>query len=762
MRVVGRARSRYADFLDWVSSATSFEGLMADASTTMNVSGGSGSAERFRGSYVTANTFRLLRVAPLIGRDFVSDDDRPGAPAVVMLAYDVWQSRYGGEPSVIGQTIRVNSEVATVIGVMPQGFKYPVVAQLWQPLSSAASVSRSNRATRAVSVSGRLAPGASIGRAQADLDAIAAQIAQAHPATNKDLRVRVMTLHESYSPGDVAWRVLGTLMGAVTFVLLIACANVASLLLARSTHRSREIAIRASLGASRWRIVRQLLIECLLISVLAAMVGFSLSRYLASIMSNAFNIFDAGAPGGVVRPFWADISVDTLTMTFLGALCLFASIAVGLIPSWHLSKTNANDVLKDGGRSGGATMRARRLTGALLIGQLALTLILLTSAGLMVRSYIDAMFADLVLDTKGVVTMRIVLPVPKYAGVERQRQFVADLDQRLTSVPSFSSATTGSDIPLHRLGFGGRSLALDGRAWPAGEDAPEVQFTSVGPRYFATLGLAVVRGRTLTAFDEVRGQEGAVVNERFAARYFAGVDPIGQRIRLTSPTIKADLAPWLTVVGVAQSLPTFIAVNDTVDDAMVYVPINADPAPLRGLSVIVRAAGADPSKAAAAAALRAEVGALDPDLPVFGIQTLEEAVSVSRVPRQIFGSWFLTTAIAALILSTVGLYALTAHGVAQRSHEIGVRMALGARSQQVIWMFVRRTVVQLTIGLALGLAGVFASGRLLTSMVRDVSPGDPLTLIVVTLLLVTIALIASVWPARQAARIDPAIALRAD
>ncbi len=752
----------YADFLDWSASATSFEGLMADVGTTMNVSGGNGSAERFRGAYVTANTFRLLRVAPFLGRDFVADDDRPGAPAVIMLAYDAWQSRYGGEPSIVGQTIRVNSETATVIGVMPRGVTYPAVAQMWRPLSSATNLNRTERAARTVGVSGRLAPGVSMARAQADLDAIAAQIAQAHPAANKELRVRVMSLHESYSPGDVAWRVLGTLMGAVTFVLLIACANVASLLLARSTHRSREMAIRSSLGASRWRIIRQLLIECLLVSVRAAAVGLSLSRFLASIMSNAFNIFDAGAPGSVVRPFWADISVDTSTLTFLGALCLFASIAVGLVPSWHLSRTNANDVLKDGGRGGGATRRARRMSGVLLVGQLALTVILLGSAGLMVRAYVEAQYADLVLDTRGVVTMRIVLPVPKYAAVERQRQFIAELDQRLTAVPSFSSATIGSDIPLHPLGFGGRSLTLDGRPWPTGEDAPEVQFTSVGPRYFETLGIAVVRGRAFTPFDGLRGQEGAIVNERFVAQYFAGADPIGQRIKMTGPAFTADQAPWMTVVGVAQGLPNFIVNNAAGTDAMVYLPIGADPAPQRALSIVVRAADAASGKAEAAAALRTEVGALDPDLPVFGIQTLEEAVATSRVPRRIFGSWFLTIAIAALILSTVGLYALTAHGVAQRSHEIGVRMALGARSQQVIWMFVRRTVVQLTIGLALGLAGLIALGRLLMAIVRDERPGDPLTLTVVTLLLVSVALVASIWPARRAARVDPATVLRGD
>ncbi len=752
-------RVSYADFLDWRASATSFEGLIADQNSTMNISEEELAAERVRGTYITPNTFAILRVAPFLGRDFVEEDDRPGAPSVAILAYDLWQSRYGGEPSVIGRTIRINSVPATVIGVMPQGIAYPLFAQLWQPLSLAPNLTPTNRSARVINVAARLAPGVDMARASAELQTIATQIAQAHPQTNKDVRVRLTTLQAAYSGDRTAWFILGTLMGAVTFVLLIACANVASLLLARSANRSREIAIRASLGASRWRIIRQMLIECLLISMVAALAGLALSRFLAGIMSRAFDIYEIGAPGGTVTPYWADISVDTLTLMFLGLVCLFASVTVGLLPSWHLSKTNANDVLKEGGRAGGATLRARRMTGGLLIGQLALTLTLLSLAGLMIRNYVALSSTDLVIDPAGIITMRIVLPVPKYAGVNRQRQFITALDQRLTSLPVFSAVSLGSDIPLHPLGFASRRLTLADRPWPDGEEAPEVFFVTVGPRYLETLGIQVLRGRPFTRFDGLAGQECVIVNERFAARYFPGADPIGKRIRLTGQNFAAALAPWATIAGVSRSLPNFFP--NRADEALVYVPTGGDPGPQRAVSVIVRARDGNGAKAAAAAALRQEVAAIDPDLPVFGIQTLQEASERARGPSRMIGSWFFTIAIAALILATVGLYALTAHGVAQRAHEIGVRMALGARSRQVIWLFVKRTVIHLCIGLTLGLAGAIAAGQLLMSSARDVSPRDPLALSVATVLLIVVALLASVWPARKAARVDPVVALRA-
>jgi putative ABC transport system permease protein len=749
----------YADYQDWARSATSFEGLMADSGGTMNLSEDGRTAERMRGAYITANTLRLLRVTPFIGRGFVADDERPGAPGTVMISYDLWQGRYGGEPGVIGTGVRINSAPATIIGVMPPRFTYPL-AQIWQPISLVPNFNPSNRATRNVNVSGRLAAGIDLAQARSELEAIARQVAQAHPDSHKDLRLRFALMGDSRVGGRQGWIILGTLMGAVTLVLLIACANVASLLLARSAHRSREIAVRASLGASRWRIIRQLLIECVLIAGGAAVVGLWLSRIFSAQMAQAFNVMEIANPGATVRPYWVDISVDALTLTFVGFVALMVSMLVGLMPAWHLSRTNVNDVLKEGGRAGGGTVRARRMTGGLLIAQLALTLMLLVQAGLLTRSYFRLYLTELGLDTTGVVTMRIVLPVPKYAGVERQRQFMTTLQDRLSAQPMLSSVALGSDIPLHPLGFASRSLALDGQPWPAGEEPPSVFYVTVGPGYLETLRLSILRGRGFTSVDGLPGQESVIVNQRFAARFFPDGSAIGRRVRLTGQNFKPELAPWYTIVGITPALPNFLP--DRGEEPVVYIPTEADPGPQRAISIIVRTADPYVGKAAAATALRDEVSAIDPDLPVFGIQTLDEAAAIARTPSLMVGSWFLVIAGTALTLAIVGLYALTAHGVAQRAQEIGVRMALGAQASQVVWLFVRRTVIQLAIGMTLGIGGAVAASGAISVFLRGANPHDPLTIGIVSGLLIIVALTASVWPARRAARIDPAITLRTD
>jgi putative ABC transport system permease protein len=750
----------YGDFLDWSRSATSFEGLMADQMGTMNVSEDGRSAERLRGAFVTANTPRLLRVTPPLGRDFVAEDDRAGAPWVAMLAYELWQSRYGGDPAVIGRQIRINSNPATIVGVMPPQFGYPMMAQIWLPLGALPNLDAGNRAARNLNVVGRLTPSADISRARDELEALTGQIAQAFPEAHKGLRLDVQRLRDAQTGARQGYVILGTLMTAVTMVLLIACANVASLMLARAAHRAREIAVRASLGASRWRIVRQLLIECTLMSAIAAVLGLGLSRYLASLMAVAFRVYDVGAPGGTVKPYWVDLSLDAVTMTFIGFLVLAVSVAVGIVPSWHLSRTNVNDVLKDGGRGTGSTVRARRLTGILLVGQLALTLVLLTGAGLLARNYFRLYLTDLVVDTSGVVTMRIVLPVPKYADIEKQRHFIATLDERLSALPLFSSVALGSDIPLQPLGFGTRNLQLDGQNWPAGEEPPLVFYVAVGPRYLETLRLPLIVGRAFVPSDQRAGQEGVIVNQRFAAKFFPDGSALGKRVRLTSQTITSQQSPSYTIVGIAQSLPNFMTIRAA--EPVVYVPITADPGPQRAVSVIVRSVDRAVGKATAATALREVVTAIDPDLPVFGIQTLDEAVAMGRYSPQVIGSWFATIALVALVLAAVGIYALTAHGVTQRAQEIGVRMALGARSGQVIWIFMRRTIVQLVIGLALGIAGAWVIGRMFGMFLGDTNPRDPLMIAIVSGILAVVALTASVWPARKASRIDPVEALRAD
>ena len=750
----------YLDYRDWAEQVRSLEGLAAYAVGTMNVSEAGHAPIRMRGTWIH-NTFAVLRAEPFAGRTFLAEDDRPGAPAVAVLSHDVWFGRYGGEMTAIGRTIRVNDVPATIVGVMPPGFNFPMSAQIWMPLSHYAGVFTATRGQRTIGAIGRLADGADLPQARAEFDQLAAAAAQAHPDTNKDLRVSVGRIREMYM-GGAPRMFLATLVGAVGFVLLIACANVTTLLLARSAHRSREMAIRASLGASRWRLIRQVLIECTAIAVMAATLGIILSRFGSSAMSVAFYVMEMSSPETLVRPYWVDLSMDSMTWMFAGFLCLAASLGIGIMPSWYLSKTNANDILKDGGRSGSATLTAKRWTGSLIVVELALTLILLTGAGLLVRSYVATFFRDVVIDPANVITMRLELPAQKYATPERRRRFAADLNERLPKVPLFAGVTVANDVPLQPLGFSSRRLVIEGRPWAENEEPPSVTFTNVGDRYFDTVGLRVLRGRGLTDHDGRPGQEGVVVNEQFASRYFPDGTALSSRIQLSGPTLPAAGAPWLTIVGIVPTLPVFV--DNRNEEPGVYLPFAAEAAPQRGMSIIVRAAGPEGSvsKTAAANALREQVSAIDPDLPVFGVQTMDEMVTRSRYSNRLIGSWFITLALIGLTLATVGLYALTAHGVAQRRQEIGVRMALGAHATQVVWLFMRRACLQLLAGLVIGLAGALVSGRLIQSAIGGTNPRDPLTIAVVSMLLIVVAITASIWPARKAARVDPAIALRAD
>lgn len=750
----GFAGISYPNFLDFQSQVSTVETLAGYTGGSVNLSDDI-AAERLSGSYVTANLFRTLRSAPILGRDFAEEDDRPGAPAVAIISYGVWQSRYGGTSQVLGRAVRVNGVPSTIIGVMPEGFGFPFAVEIWQPLEMLSGLHKSPRSASTIEVVGRLKDSSFKEQAGSEIRTIAARISQEHPDTSKELNVLFATLWEFQSQG--ARQFLFTLLGAVSVVLLIACANVANLLLARAAHRGREIAVRSAMGASRWRIVRQLLIECTLIAVAAGAIGLYLSFFAANVMATAFDAVELSAPDKANRPYWVKLTMDNAAWMFLAGVCLFASLAAGLVPALQLSRTNVNDVLKEGGRTGSGTPRARLWTSGFTIAQIALALILLTSAGLFIRNFVSLYTKDLVIDTGNIVTMRMALPQEKYGTLEQKRRFYRTLDERLTGMPVFTATTIGSDIPLQPLGFGARALTIGGREPVAGEKPEQITYVDVGARYFETLGLRLTRGRALQPDDSLAGREGALVNERFVSKFFPDVDPLGQRIQMTPGILTAGTTvPWLTIVGVVPTLPNFFP--GRMADPVVYAPLDAEVAPQRTVSVIVRA----PSKAIAASSLRAEVRGLDPDLPLFAIQTMDEAVARARWPVRVVGSWFLALAIIAMTLASVGLYAITAHGVAERSQEIGVRMALGAESRQVVWLFIRRTLIQLALGLAFGLAGTLALNGMLRNIVREVDPRDPATLAVVSVILAAIAIGASILPARRAARVDPVEALRAD
>jgi putative ABC transport system permease protein len=745
----------YPDFQDWRNSVRTFVGMAGEIGTAMNLSGEDRPAERVVGSYISFDAFRLLGHKPILGRDFLSADDQPGATPVVIIGNGIWKTRYGSDPHVIGRTVRVNDVPSTIVGVMPERFSFPFVTEAWQPLSLFSGVANAKRdgqpRNATPSVFGRLADRVTIAQAQADLGTIAARLARDYPATNKDVAAAIVPLKDTYVSGVKP--LLLALMGAVTFVLLIACVNVANLLLARAAHRSREIGIRASLGATRWRIVRQLLIESGLLGVMAGMLGMLFSIWGVRIAFAAFFADSTQAP-----PFWLDWNMDSRVYGFLAVICLGTSLLFGLVPALHISRTNVNDVLKDGGRSGAGSLHARHWTSALMAAELALTLILLAGAGLMLRSFLALYRAGSLIDTSNLITMRLAVANQKYPTAEQRKRFFEQLDERLTSVPGISSVTIASDIPFMALSvdtLAMRQVAIDGRPLNPGNTPPAVARVYVGARYFETLGLGVLRGRGFQKGDELAGQEAAIVNQRFASMFFGAESPLGQRIRLTPANVAGAAAPWLTIVGISPTVPQFVGASSP--EPVVYIPVRAEPAPHRFASVIVRGG---PGLAAITPLLREAVRAVDPDLPLYFLSTMEQTLAMSRRAPRLWGGMFGLLAGIALALASVGLYAVTAHGITQRTQEIGVRMALGAQSRQVVWLFVRRTIVQLSAGLAIGLGGALLTGRLLQTFLVQTDARDPITLVSVAALLILVSLAACIGPARRAARVDPVVALR--
>jgi putative ABC transport system permease protein len=643
-----------------------------------------------------------------------------------------------------------------VVGVMPAGFRFPLTAEVWQPLSLLPGLAAARRDERSLTVTGRLAESVTLQQASSDFRAIAERLAREHPDTNRGIKVTMAppmdAIRRSVTP------MLMTLMGAVGFLLIIACANVANLLLARAATRSREIAIRASLGATRWRLVRQLFLESVLLASLAGVLGLLLSVYGVRYFGVAFDVIEISAPDRVMTPYWVDLVMDRRVFAFVAALCLGTSLMFGMAPALHVSKTDVNDVLKDSGPNAAGSRRTRRWTSALMVVELTLTLILLTGAGLLVRGFVSHYRTNLVIDQTNLVTGRVALPIQKYRTLEQQRRFLELLESRLASDSALASAAISSDVPLVSMGGVSRQLSIDGRSQTGGQAPPVVSYVRTGNRYFETLGLPVVQGRRFATDETAAGRAVAIVNQRFATLFLAGADPLGRRIRLDlpNPAAAGAVAPWFTIVGVIQTLPQF-GPAQVSPEAMVFVPFLADPGPTRFVSLLVRGKS---GPAETVPLIREDLRTLDPDLPLFAVQTLDDMVARTRYPTRIIGSLFGLLALIALVLASVGLFALTSYGVAQRTHEIGIRMALGAEPAQVAWLFVRRTLVQLVLGLTLGLAGALAIGQLLRAFLVGVGARDPVTLASVVGLLSVVSLTAAFLPARRATRLDPMIALR--
>jgi putative ABC transport system permease protein len=700
-----------------------------------------GDTERLTGAYISAGTFDVLGVRPLLGRDIAPDDDRHGAEPVAILGHNLWSRRYGGDPSLLGRRIRINGVTTTVIGVMADGFGFPETAEVWQPMALMSAPLRERRDVRSLDAFARLAPGASIQQLATEVNGVMTSLGVVHPDTNRGIDVSVIPYREAVV-GRRAVEMFSTVMGAVGLLLLIACANVANLLLARTGSRAQEIAIRGALGAGRWIIVRQLLAESLVLAGAAGVIGLALGaagvRLFAAYFSEA------------VTPYWLSFPLDLTVVGFVVAVCLGTALLFGLVPALHASRLRLGDTLTDAARSTTGT-RERRWNGTFVVAQVALALVMVTAGALLVRAAVAHLNRDAGIDTTGLLAMRVELPPQRYPTPDHRAAFYRALDDRLATLPRARSAIA---TPGPRMGGPERWILIDGRPGNEVRRRPRVTTVAIGRRYFDTLGVAVRSGRLFTDLDT--GQRVVLVNERFAELHFAGQSAVGRQIELGPDGPESASTGLLTIVGVVPN----VRQNDeeeTAFDPVAYLPATAGPLP--NAMILARS---QIGSASVTAGVRAILSDLDPDLPLFDVSSLDDALAADAWPLRIFGSMFGTLAVSALFLAAVGIYAVSTYAVARRTREIGLRLALGAQRRHVWWTVSRRVAIQSAIGIAIGLVGALAAGEILASVIAGVRPRDPLTLVLVPGLLFLVALAACLPPMRRALHLNPVDTLRAE
>lgn len=752
----------FPNFLDWREQNQSFEdvgcyttGPFAIAGggsgVTSNGSTGGAEPEQLRGAFVSHGLFEILGVAPILGRTFTADEDQPDHDLVVILSYGLWQRRFGGDPHIMGQTVLLNNRPRVVIGVMPPGFQFPEVAEAWGPLALTPKLfTRTDHGLLSIA---RLTPGVTLEQAQAEMISIASNIEQQNPVTNEALSVNVIDLRASLI-GDYK-KALLILLGVVGFVLLIACVNVANLLLARATARQKEIAIRAALGANRRRIFRQLLTESLLLGLISGAIGLVLALW-------GMDLLLAAIPIDI--PFWMKFDLDGRVLSFTAACSMLTGFVFGTVPALEASNPDLNETLKEGGRSGAGSGR-HRLRSLLVVAEIALSLVLLVGAGLMMRSFISLQNVDAGIKPEGVLTMNIALPGAKYRDPEKRIAFFQQLLERVRAIPGVQSAGTNSGLPLTGNNWG-RSLTVEGFPVLSVGEAPAINHCVISPGYFTAMGIPILKGRDFDDQDiapakvpqlAVRGESvpGAstgvtIIDERLAREYWPDQDPIGKRIRFGPPE---DNEPWHTIVGVVGEVK-----HERLDASTrksVYLP-HAQ-VPIGGSRLAIRTEGRPESLIGA---VRSQVRELDPDLPVTRIMPMTEVVARSVWQPRLYTALFGVFAAVALILATVGIYGVMSYAVTQRTREIGLRMALGAQRKDVLRLVVGQGILLAAIGVGVGLGAALALTRLMSSLLFSVTATDPLTFASVSVLLAGVALGACFIPARRAAKVDPMIALR--
>jgi putative ABC transport system permease protein len=724
----------FPDFLDWSQQTDLFSSSSAYYTGNSNLAADGAEPERVPRAGVTSGFFSVLGVQPALGRAFVPEDDKPDTVTVAIISHGLWKRRFGSDPGIIGKQVQISARQMTILGVMPQGFEFPEQTQIWT--TSGVKMSEEPRDNRSWSAIARLNPGVDVKTAQSRISAINAQHAKEFVETNKGWDANLAILHERIVRD--AKPSLLALLGAVGLVLLIACANVANLLLARGAARQKEIAVRAAMGASRGRVVRQMLTESILLSAIGGIAGLLLSVWLTEVL---LSIVPAGAPR------MDQVGLDYRVLTFAFVVSALTGILFGLVPALQASKLDVSSSLKEGGRSGEGHRRtsARNL---LLIGEVALSLMLLVGAGLMIKSFLRLQEIRPGFNSHNALMAMVSLPGAKYKEPQRP-EFFRQLMERLAALPGVQAVGGAINLPLGATNYGiGRAFIPEGRPLTV-DEASDASFSTIAGDYFRAMQIPLLAGRTFEVRDGPDAPKVVVINESAAKRHFGSpAGALGKRL-----SIWRDEKFMREIVGVVGDTKT--SALDAESGAQIYVPHAQDPA-WNFMGVVVRTAG-DP--AGFATTVRREVQALDKDQPVYGVRTLDEVVANSLGTRRVSMQLFAVFAGAALLLAAVGIYGVMAYSVTQRTQEIGIRMALGAQKSDVLGLVIRQGMALAVIGIVVGLVGAFALTRLIASLLFGVAATDPVTFVAIPLLLLFVALIACYLPARRAARLDPKIAL---
>jgi putative ABC transport system permease protein len=731
-----------ANFLDWKQQSRVFERLVAVGPASFNLTG-TGDPERLRGMRVSEGFCALLGVQPMLGRDFLPEEDQQGRNRVIILSHGLWQSRFGGDPAIVDRAITLDGQSYTVVGVMPSGFQFfDRTNQLWTPMAFTPQQAQ-NRGGHSLAVIGQLRPENSLEQARTEMTAIAERLAAQYAEVNQGWNVKLTPLME-YTVRRIKPALL-VLLGAVAFVLLIACANVANLLLARASNRQKEIAIRTALGAGRWRIIRQLLTESVLLSLAGGALGLLLANWGLEVLLKF-------VPQELPR--MSDVSLDARVLAFSAAITLLTGLVFGLIPALQASRPDLHQTMKDGGRGSTEGGRRQFVRNSLVVLEVASALVLLVGAGLMAKSFMRLQEVEIGFNPEKALSVSVALPGNKYPQEERQIAFFQQLLERVAALPGVQSVGATSLVPL-----GGDDFILnfevDGQPPPAPDDRQNTHYYSVSPDYFEAMSIPLLRGRHFTEQDTRDSLPVAIINESMANKIFPGEDPLGKRITFD---LRAEKPAWFEIVGIVGDVKHYSPERPTT--LQTYEPYTQQT--FASMALVVRTT-LEPGSLTAA--IRRQVLELDPEQPISSISTLDQYVSSVLAQQQFSTLLFVIFAAVAMALASIGIYGVLSYSVTQRTHEIGIRRALGAQTSDVLRMVIGQGVLLAVIGIACGVGVALLLAKLTTSfseLLFGVTATDPLTFTLIALALLGVALLACYVPARRAAKVDPMIALRGE